>query len=234
MRTLGNRPVTGRRGDMQNMMNVTLMMIVLAFFIVLNTLAVPAESKKKAALGSLTGTLGILPGGRSPMKSKGKEISLKPDTFAGPSMKTALLLGKFESYTMETQLAEKVSTIVSKGGVMITIRSDVLFEPGSARLKLSAAGLIAEAAGILNSMEGYIRVEGYTSDRAPSGAYRDRLELTIARAGAVTRGLVRIGGMESERLSIAGFGAMRPEYPNDSEENRAKNDRVRIIYKRAV
>lgn len=219
---------------MQNMMNVTLMMIVLAFFIVLNTLSVPAESKKKAALGSLTGSLGILSGGLSPMKSKGKEISLKSDALAGPRMKTAMLLGKFESYTMRSQLAEKVSTIVSKGGVMITIRSEVLFEPGSARLKQSAAGLIAEAAGILNKMEGFIRIEAYTSDRTPAGAYRDRLELTVARSGAVTRGLVRIGGVESERLSIAGFGAMRPEYPNDTEENRAKNDRVRIIYKRAV
>lgn len=44
-------------------LTVALFIILLAFFIVLNSIAVIDESRTLAALGSLIGSFGILPGG---------------------------------------------------------------------------------------------------------------------------------------------------------------------------
>ena len=35
--------------------------------------------------------------------------------------------------------------------------------------------------------------------------------------------------MPAERFAIAGYGEFRPQVPNDSSENRAKNRRVDIV-----
>lgn len=229
------RLASNRRGDMQNMMNVTLMMIILAFFIVLNSLAVPAEPRRKAAIGSLTGTMGILIGGPSPMKSEGKEVSLQPAPMVPARINTALLLGKFESYAVERRVGEKITTLVTKGGVEITIESDLLFEPGVARFKPSAGGLLKQVANIVEQIKGGVRVEGYTSDRSVKSArYPSLLDLSIARSGAVARTLLGKGRIKRDRISVAGYGPMRPVVPNDSDRNRWKNDRIRIIYERAV
>jgi len=229
------RPTGNRRGDMMNMMNVTLMMIILAFFIVLNSLSVPAETKKKAALGSLIGTLGILPGGLSPMKSKGKEVSLKPAPMLKERINLSMLLGRLETTAMHGKAGEKMSTIVTKGGLEITIESDVLFTPGTSRLKPLAYDLLAQTANILKAVKGNFRIEGHTSDRMPErSSYRGLMELSIAQSGAVARTILRKGGLKRNRLSVSGYGPFHPVKPNDSDENRKKNERIRIVYERKV
>ena len=56
-------------GGIGMMMTVSLFMILLTFFILLNSIAVMDESRIRMALGSLMGAFGGLPGGLSPMAS---------------------------------------------------------------------------------------------------------------------------------------------------------------------
>ena len=58
------------RGDSFLVLITTLNMLLLAFFIVLNSIAVRDERKERKALDSLLGTLGILSSGVSPGKSE--------------------------------------------------------------------------------------------------------------------------------------------------------------------
>ena len=48
------------------------------------------------------------------------------------------------------------------------------------------------------------------------------------RAQAVADWLVASGGFDPARLVVVGLGESSPAYPNDSDENRAKNRRVVI------
>ena len=55
--------------DITLVMTVCLFLILLTFFILLNSIAVIDEQKKLLAFGSLLGAFGALPGGMSPSKT---------------------------------------------------------------------------------------------------------------------------------------------------------------------
>ncbi|MBW2623578.1 MAG: hypothetical protein JRD68_11790, partial [Deltaproteobacteria bacterium] len=57
------------------MMFTSLMIILLAFFIMLSSMAVLDERREQKVLGSLVGTFGILPSGLSAMQNEGKSIA---------------------------------------------------------------------------------------------------------------------------------------------------------------
>ncbi|MEV6864085.1 OmpA family protein [Streptosporangium subroseum] len=124
----------------------------------------------------------------------------------------------------------------SKQGEEITVAltSDVLFALDKAvltakalqRVQRVAVKIQAESAG------GVVRIEGHTDDQG-GDAYNDALSLK--RAQAVQQALQ--GSLAGANLTLRamGFGETRPRLPNvvdgnPSEENRAKNRRVEIIF----
>lgn len=118
--------------------------------------------------------------------------------------------------------------------VTVALTSDVLFAfdkadltgQAHARLRAVAEQLRAESAG------GVIKIQGHTDDQGSEG-YND--ELSRRRAEAVRAALVELLAGEDRTLRAVGYGERRPRVPNvvdgkPSEENRAKNRRVEIVY----
>lgn len=68
-----------------------------------------------------------------------------------------------------------------------------------------------------------VTVEGHTCSIG-SEAYNQKL--SERRAKAVVKYLVDKVGVPASKLNAVGYGETRPAYPNDTEENRAKNRRV--------
>ncbi len=68
-----------------------------------------------------------------------------------------------------------------------------------------------------------IRIEGHTDSR---GASDYNLRLSQARADAVKRYLVEIGGLDPSRFETQGFGESRPVATNATETGRALNRRI--------
>ncbi len=68
-----------------------------------------------------------------------------------------------------------------------------------------------------------VQIVGYTCDMGPE-SYNQKL--SERRAKAVRDFLVNEVGVDSNRLSVTGYGETKPAYPNDSEANRQKNRRV--------
>ena len=64
--------------DLVQMMTISLFIILLAFFILLNSIAVFDVQKKLLVLDSLLGNFGVLTGGMSVVEGKGREMRL-PD-----------------------------------------------------------------------------------------------------------------------------------------------------------
>lgn len=68
-----------------------------------------------------------------------------------------------------------------------------------------------------------VQVDGHT-DSTGTEAYNQKL--SERRAKAIMKYLVDSVGIAANRLTAVGYGESRPAYPNDTEENQAKNRRV--------
>lgn len=228
--TILNNRVGGK--DPSRPLNVTLMMLILAFFIVLNTLAVPAESKKKVALGSMTGSLGILPGGISPLSSTSRNVAAKGAPLLDGRSQLAYLLGKFEEHLMRTRTAKFARTFIARGGVTVQLDNNILFEPGSARLSSVGFGLVQRLGPLFRQAEGDLLVESHVADpKVASGRFPDAITLTAARAGTVARLLIADADIDPTRMGVAGYGAMRPITNVEGYDDALKNDRTEIRYR---
>jgi hypothetical protein len=87
------KKIDGEGADIGMVMTVSLFLILLTFFILLNSIAVIDEHRSRMAIGSLIGAFGGLPGGLSPLET-GKSI-MPP---SAPMVKEELTLEKLLSY----------------------------------------------------------------------------------------------------------------------------------------
>jgi len=113
--------------------------------------------------------------------------------------------------------------------VRIMLADPVLFDLGESELKPFAIPVLHQVAGLLKDIPNAVVVEGHTDDRPIIGAkFRSNWELSAARAFSVIRYFIEEENIKPERLSALGYGEHRPLYPNDTEENRARNRRIEI------
>ena len=207
------------------MLFTSLMIILLAFFILLNSIAVIDEERRLAALGSFIGSLGILPGGVSPFKSKGRSIR-NPSAPMEEPIAGLEILQEFVESSMPTGVA------VAGGRMrkLITFQDTVLFDEKGYSIKPKARLFLSELARLINLSNYPVRIEGHTDDvrTLPKGIDSD-WQLSTLRSLAVLRYLVETGKVAPHRLSAFGYGKHRPLAPNNSPLNRAKNRRVSLV-----
>lgn len=72
-----------------------------------------------------------------------------------------------------------------------------------------------------------ISIEGHTDDKGSRMARQERSE---ARAKAVMDALIS-NGVDAKRMNFIGWGDSKPLNDNDSDENRARNNRIEIVKK---
>ncbi len=112
--------------------------------------------------------------------------------------------------------------------IRITVKSNQLFDLGSASLKEDFMPIVAKIARSLESVEGKILVTGHTDDRSVfSSKYPSNWHLSLARANSLADALAAKTDLHG-RLWPEGRGEAEPVVPNDSDENRALNHRVEI------
>lgn len=116
------------------------------------------------------------------------------------------------------------------GGARITLASGILFDSGKTRIKSSARPILDRVASDIAGQyaDKEIFVFGHTDDRPiVKSGWKDNFELSSQRALAIVRYLQK-QGIPGSRLVAAGCGEHRPNQPNTSTPNRAKNRRVEI------
>jgi outer membrane protein OmpA-like peptidoglycan-associated protein len=123
------------------------------------------------------------------------------------------------------------ATPVPGGGASLQLSNTVLFERDSAALRPAARRIIQNLARRLRTASGgTVLVIGYTDDL---GSAERGLILSKQRAHTVVRLLAAQLGDTQIQLTAEGRGEANPVAPNDTEENRARNRRVEIIYRPA-
>lgn len=115
-----------------------------------------------------------------------------------------------------------------KDAIILTFKSDVLFDTGSSTIKpgVASSGEIDRVAQILNRYpDTTIKVVGYTDS---TGAESQNQQLSELRANSVKNALV-VKGVTNSRLTTIGMGESNPVADNTTPEGRQLNRRVAIV-----
>lgn len=126
--------------------------------------------------------------------------------------------------------------LLDPAGGVAKLKTDVLFDSGSAELKPGAERVLSELAAVLQQPEARdmkLMVVGHTDDRLMAKRparekFPDNFALSTARAASVAKVLSRYG-VDSSRIGIAGFGDHQPVASNDDPADRRKNRRVELF-----
>jgi chemotaxis protein MotB len=114
--------------------------------------------------------------------------------------------------------------------VIIRINDKGLFPAGSANLQPQFKPLLLDIAQVLSEVPGEITVTGHTDDSGGEmdGLYSSNWHLSALRAVSVVEQMLNNHALDARRVIAQGRSDKQPRYPNDSEENRAKNRRIEI------
>ena len=120
---------------------------------------------------------------------------------------------------------------VEKTVVFISISDKLLFKSASYSVNERAYPMLEKIAKVINDqpkME--VMIEGHTDSKSIKTEFlQDNWDLSAMRATSITRILQYKYGVQPERLIAAGRSQYVPLAANDTEANRAKNRRTKII-----
>ena len=146
------------------------------------------------------------------------------------------LKARVDAYVDKHGLQSKVTTIVTKDGLVIRLLTDkLLFSSGSATVQPGGRGLLSKVGGLLRAENQHvIRVRGFT-DPVPihTAAFPSNWELSAGRAASVVRAFAE-AGVAPERLEAAGRAALDPLTSNATALGRARNRRVEVLLPRVA
>ncbi len=215
--------------DVGIVMTVSLFLILLTFFILLNSIAVIDEHRTRVAIGSLIGAFGGLPGGLSPMQS-GKSV-LPP---SAPMIEEKLTLEQLMSYVQRdvSGLAGEIKIESDGDEKKIIINESALYDEKERKLNPAILPVLDKISRIINHGRFPVEIAGYTDNVVhPKNGYRSNWELSMTMALKVLKYFVSNCGVIPGRLTAYGSGSNHPIASNDTKRSRAKNRRVEIYLK---
>lgn len=120
---------------------------------------------------------------------------------------------------------------VEKGVVYVSISDKLLFNSGSFVVSQRAKEVLGKVAKVVNDKpEIEFMVEGHTDDvPIRKEGIEDNWDLSVKRATSVVRILQNDFGVSPNRMTAAGRSFYMPIADNDSDANRARNRRTRIV-----
>jgi chemotaxis protein MotB len=215
-----------RKEDFENELNKSalwaitygdLMSYLMIFFLLLFSVSIAKTDRSKLrkyeeSLIQIQKTFG---GEISKEKLQKMEIQKKEE-----NLETKLKEMQEANLNFELQSSEK--------RVKLILKEAVLFDSGSAELKVQAKKILKDVIDELKKLPNDIIVEGHT-DNVPirGGIYRSNFELSMARAYSVIK-FMQDEGIDPKRLSGIGYGEYKPIADNSTQEGRAKNRRIEI------
>lgn len=210
-------------------MTVSLFLILLTFFILLNSIAVFDENRTRVAIGSLIGAFGGLPGGLSPMES-GKSV-LPP---SAPMIEEELTIEQLMSYVKRDlkELAGNIKLETVGDQKRIVINEAGLFMGNGFEIKPSIQPLLDKLGEVINKGSFPVEIAGYTDNvEHTEKGYKSNWEMSAIMALKVLKYFVSQCGVLPNRLTAYGCESNHPIASNESVQSRAQNRRVEIDLK---
>jgi len=126
---------------------------------------------------------------------------------------------------------EDIEINVEKTVVFISISDKLLFQSGSYNVTDKAYKVLAKVADVINAQPDMdVMIEGHTDSKTIKTEFlEDNWDLSAKRATSIARILQNRYNVTPGRLIAAGRSSYVPLVENDSDANRAKNRRTKII-----
>ncbi len=140
------------------------------------------------------------------------------------------------SQAIAEQISKSMANVEEREGEVI-VRFPGTFAFPSGTESLTSEFLIAlnNLAVVIKGSKGEIIIAGHTDDRPiKTDRFRSNWDLSTARANSVVQYLLEFTDVDRSRLATMGYADSRPLAPNDTEENRALNRRVEVIFRKAA
>lgn len=138
---------------------------------------------------------------------------------------------QIDAYIKENHLTETLETELTGEGLLVTVRTDVTFDSGSAEVKKQGQKIGKEIASFLNTEPPHeVIVNGHADDKpVHNSAYASNWELSSMRAIEFMYILLEESELDPEWFSARGYGEYQPAVANKNKENRAINRRVEVL-----
>ncbi len=199
-----------------------LMMQMLAFFILLTSIAVIVDEKRMAAIGSLAGTFSPLPDGANLSEGKGPSMPARDiiDGTRAPK-RTAKEL---TDMSRELGLGDALHALpLDQDKVRVRFPENIIFARGQIEISQTMSPLMDKLAKVFQKPEVIeIRIEGHTDDTPTRGSrFPSNWELSAARAMSLFHVLSE-RGVPNGRMIAAGMGDKHPIQGNPSMSRRVE------------
>lgn len=211
--------------------------LLMTFFILLFAMSILNQSKFMSVMGSLQGAFGILEGAQ-PKVFDPKDMLPSPEADINlMEMELAYLETVGEAFQEELRqegLAGQMSMELEERGLILRFADSVLFDLGSADLRIEAGPVLRKVGELLSQIPNPVKVEGHTDNWPISTEkFPSNWELSTGRAASVVRFLLANSDVSGGRLQAGGYGEHHPIDSNATARGRQNNRRVDIIILRA-
>lgn len=217
-------------GDSFIVLMTALSVILLAFFVLLNSLADSDQEKIDKAVKSIRGNFGALPSSLRALVGINTKVAPDSEILAIKELEMYLLSRELEKYILRENFGNDFGLYSSPKGTVITFSEKVGFDFGSAELEPSMFPILDKIAETIKQSGRLVHVEGHT-DNSPikTKKYQSNWELSTARAVNILRYLAEKRNVDPSKLAASGLGDSRPLLADDTPLNKKRNRRVEIV-----
>ncbi len=215
-----------------------LLMLLLTFFVLLLTMKSLDGTDTNDMFQYFTesqGPLGFMGGEKGKGEDAMGRVNITSSSMLRETLELMEGMRKHHAKRGEVRrLREIIDITEDNRGVVISMESENLFKPAAAEISNEGLTVLDATAKLFQSATNDILIMGHTDDIAiKTRRFRSNWELSFYRAMSVLFYLSDSKGLRPVRLAAGGYGPMRPRYPNDSMENRAKNRRVEFVLRQS-
>ncbi len=143
----------------------------------------------------------------------------------------AEIQSKINSYVQENGLSEQLDTSLTVEGLSITIRDNILYNPGSSEVLPENIEVAQEISKLLEmDIPRNVIISGHT-DNIPihNFEFASNWELSVMRAINFMKILLENPNLKPDLFTARGSGEFQPIASNETVEGRAKNRRVEVL-----
>lgn len=208
--------------------------LLLTFFVLLLSFANMDVQNFKVALGSVKEALGVQDMTKGDFEARSSSlVELNDDA---PTVmvnhQSANEVHLLRKYIKERGMQHHIQVMASSTGIILRVKDIALFDTGSDALREDSEPVLNMVQDLFEKSQADLSIDGHTDDiPIASARFPSNWELSAARAAAVLKYYLA-RDLAGRRLSIAGYGELRPIATNQSAEGRGKNRRVEFVFRR--
>lgn len=213
------------------MMNISITLIIVSFFIAILSRATFNEIKFIEALASVQDTFGLFTGGRNIIGSE-DGLHLKSRGFEKTDfmLQSERKLNSIRARLTPEILNRDASISYSHDKMTLSLSSKLIFMRGSNEIRPEMAKTLQAFATVVKDLSLPIIIEGHTAKSDPQTfGVGDNWDISSQRAAAVLNFLVNSEGLNPRYFTTYGYAGTKPRHSNRTSKGRSRNNRVDLV-----